>query len=304
MKAISYCTAAFAVLSTAVASPLKKRAVTDADILNYALTLEHLENKFYGEGLAMFSESDFAAAGYDSTFYTNLQEISFDEATHVSFLTSALKAAGAPAVAECSYSFGITSVATFLATASVLEGVGVTAYLGAAGSISSKTYLAAAGSILTVEARHNAYLRGITGARPYPQSFDVPLDFNEVYSLAAPFITSCPSSNPTFLPLAAFPALKVVGTGPFFTGTNLTVSAAIPKSTSPIYAAFVTVTGPVWAPISLWGNGDYMVTVPAGVHGQSYLLVTKSSSAATDDTILAGPAIVMISGTDGVPGVA
>ena len=61
-----------------------------ADILNYALTLEHLEDKFYREGLANFTEDQFAAAGFDSTFYANLQEVSSDESTHVSFLTSAL----------------------------------------------------------------------------------------------------------------------------------------------------------------------------------------------------------------------
>lgn len=62
-----------------------------AGILNYALTLEHLEDKFYRDGLSMFSAGDFAAAGFDQTFYYNLKEVSFDETTHVSFLTSALQ---------------------------------------------------------------------------------------------------------------------------------------------------------------------------------------------------------------------
>jgi len=301
MKVTVFSTAAFALLGSVVASPLKKRAMSDADILNYALTLEHLENKFYGEGIANFTEAQFAAAGYDSTFYANLKEISFDEYTHVSFLTSALKAAGATPVAECTYAFGVTSVASFIATAAVLEGVGVTAYLGAAASISNKQYLAAAGSILTVESRHSAYLRSALKESPYPQSFDVPLDFNEVYSLAAPFITGCPSSNPA-LSLTAFPGLMVTSTGTVLSGNNITVAAKIPTSTNPVYAAFITVTGPVWAPISLWGNGQYMVTVPQGVHGQSYLVLTKNNTAATDDTVIAGPAIVPISGTDGVPG--
>jgi len=73
------------------AAPTKKAAYQDADILNYALTLEHLEDKFYREGLANFTQADFAAHGYDETFYQNLQEIAFDEGTHVSFLTSALE---------------------------------------------------------------------------------------------------------------------------------------------------------------------------------------------------------------------
>ena len=69
--------------------------------MNYALTLEHLEDKFYREGLANYTEADFANAGFDATFYANLKEISYDETTHVSFLTSALKDA---AVAEvCQY---------------------------------------------------------------------------------------------------------------------------------------------------------------------------------------------------------
>ena len=62
-----------------------------ADILNYALTLEHLEDKFYREGLANFTQADFQAAGFDATFYSNIKEVSSDETTHVSFLTSALK---------------------------------------------------------------------------------------------------------------------------------------------------------------------------------------------------------------------
>jgi len=212
-----------------------------------------------------------------------------------------LLAAGAPAVQECTYSFGVTDVPSFIATAAVLEGVGVTAYLGAADFISSRAYLTAAGSILTIEARHNAYLRSVTNQRPAPQTFDVPQTFNEVFSLAAPMIVSCPSSNPTFLPLKAFPALTVTnsGNGTILTGSKITVQAKL-DWTGPVYAAFVGSTGPVLAEIES-NNGSYTVTIPANVHGQSYLLLTKHKKRVNDDTIVAGPAIVMISGTDGAP---
>lgn len=105
------------------------------------MTLEHLEDKFYRDALEKFSQSDFATAGYDSTFYNNLKEISSDEMTHVSFLTAALTAAGAMPVAECTYAFNLTDVNSFLMLSSILEGVGVSAYLGAAADVSGSMAL-------------------------------------------------------------------------------------------------------------------------------------------------------------------
>lgn len=83
--------AGLAATSFVAAVPVVKRAaIDDATILNYALTLEHLENTFYREGLAQFSEQDFADAGFDSTFYKNVVKVGADEKDHVDFLTSAL----------------------------------------------------------------------------------------------------------------------------------------------------------------------------------------------------------------------
>ena len=76
---------AAASIAPSVAGPLVKKANYDAppggdiDILNYALTLEYLERKFYQEGLAKYTENDFCQAGFDSTFYSNLKDIYYDE---------------------------------------------------------------------------------------------------------------------------------------------------------------------------------------------------------------------------------
>ena len=82
-----------ALAAGALAAPLEPRAMgpTDAQILNYALTLEHLENTFYRQALAKFTPQDFVNAGVEPTFYGNLKEIASDEKTHVSFLTTALQ---------------------------------------------------------------------------------------------------------------------------------------------------------------------------------------------------------------------
>jgi hypothetical protein len=58
-----------------------------------------------------------------------------------------------------------------------MELIGACRYLGAAASIADPGYLTAAGAILTVEARHNAYIRSKLAQSPFPNPFDTPLDF-------------------------------------------------------------------------------------------------------------------------------
>lgn len=302
MKFTQSIVALSAVAGIASAAPLVTRqatAITDADILNYALTLEHLEDTFYRQGLANFTQEQFAAAGYDAAFYANLKRTSVDETTHVEFLTTALTAAGAKPVAECTYAFGVTSVDMFVATASILEGVGVSAYTGAAADIMSKDYLTAAASILSVEARHSSYFRNALKQAPFPQPFDTPLTYDEVYTLAAGFIVSCPSTN-VALPVKAFPALSLdpKTTGPVKAGSvvtlltpNYKLMAASGQAT--IYAAFISVTGPTFV-VATPVEGGFSVTIPAGFNGQSYVVLTGCNEVVNDDTVAAGPAIIEI----------
>ena len=113
-----------ALASAAVAAPLATRqaAITDADILQFALTLEHLENVFYKGVLDKFTKADFEAANYSAAYYTNLEYIAHDEEAHVELLTTALAAAGAMPVAACTYSFPYTDIPSFITLSSVLEG--------------------------------------------------------------------------------------------------------------------------------------------------------------------------------------
>lgn len=170
----------------------------------------------------------------------------------------------------------------------------MSAYLGAAASIMNKEYLTDAGSILTVEARHSSYLRAVAGEVPFAQPFDNPLDFDEVYTLASPFIVSCPSTNPP-LPVKAFPSLTATSTGTILAGSKVSLATGPGfTATEPIYAAFITVTGPVWVPVTP-KDGGYSVTIPTGIAGQSYLVLTSSKDKVSDDTVLAGPALIEVS---------
>lgn len=279
-----------------------------------------MEDKFYREGLANYTHKDFLAAGFADPFYQNLMEVSVDETTHVSFLTTALTAAGATPVAECNYSFPATDPKSFVALASVLEGmshpltpskspiltqrsgVGVSAYLGAAADITAADYLTAAGSILTVEARHSAYIRAALAEAPFASPFDTPLDFDEVYTLAAPFIVSCPASNPA-LPVKAFPSLAVGTTGTISANTTITLKTPgyvlqPANGVSQLYGAFITVTGPIFVPATAV-DGGFSVVVPKGVAGQTYVVLTGCNEAVNDDTVAAGPAIVEVASAAG-----
>ena len=91
-----------------------------------------------------------------------------------------------------------------------------------------KSYLTAAGSILTVEARHSSYIRANIDQVPFPQPFDTPLTLNEVYSLASQFIVSCPQSNPP-LPVKAFPKLTLAANTqmPVKTGDTVVLQASV-----------------------------------------------------------------------------
>ena len=75
----------------------------DVDILNFALTLEHLENAYYQQGLSKYSEQDFLDAGLPQWARGRFQQVAAHEKTHVEFLTTAINAAGAHPVEPCEY---------------------------------------------------------------------------------------------------------------------------------------------------------------------------------------------------------
>ena len=150
---------------------------SDVAILNFALTLEYLESAFY----AAAKGNNVGSGQQDLTSFINV--VSAHEAAHVAFLKKAL---GSKAVAKPKFDFkdAVTSQEKFAATAQVLEDTGVQAYLGQAANIKNKKVLAAAGSILPIEARHAAWIRDINGKFSGQQPLPAPAAFQSAKTKA------------------------------------------------------------------------------------------------------------------------
>ena len=164
-----------------VSSALAASGTSDVDILNFALTLEYLEADFYkvkGKSVHLSGDAKALAATFGD-----------EEAEHVMALTKAIMGAGGTPVKKSKFAFPVSDEKSFLKLAYVLENTGVGAYNGAAPSISSKALLAAAGSIVQVEARHAASIALLTGGQITPNgAFDKPLSTKQVLAKAGPLI--------------------------------------------------------------------------------------------------------------------
>ncbi|OLN88680.1 Protein rds1-like protein 1 [Colletotrichum chlorophyti] len=292
--------------ASVVGAPLEKKANYDplpggdTTILQYALVLEYLERKFYEQGLSNYTEADFCqyAGEGGSKFYQNLRNIYEDEKAHVDFLITAL---GPAAIPEPSFSFPVTTAEDFLALAAVLEGVGVSAYLGAAKVIADKAYIHPAGSILTVEARHASYVRAALGQKPFPKPFDTPLDFNQVHSMAVQFVTGFAPGTPE-LPFKAFPKLVVGGPWDFpglvFEGAyEAAVTAGTVAQGQKVYAVLFSGLDVYYVEAAVNGPDYFISNIPNGPEGQVYVVLSTANgqdAKVSDENTVAGVGILEV----------
>ncbi|KAF4593602.1 hypothetical protein EYR40_008389 [Pleurotus pulmonarius] len=290
MKSV-FAVAIFAAVITSsvrAAPQLQRRAeIDDVAVLNFALTLEHLENAFYSSALEKFDQKAFTDAGLPAFARGRFVEVSEHEKAHVQLLSNAL---GDKATKPCTYNFPYTDPKSFAALSQILEGVGVSAYTGAAAFIENKDYLTVAASILSTEARHAAFVQsavnkfaGWSGA--FDASDSIPLGLNEIFSLAAPFISSCPDSNPNLL-VKAFPTLAVI-TPNLKPGSKATLKFDAPSDTGDLYMAFFTGLSKKFVKIE-----NKEVTIPSDLLGTVYGVVSKSANSTTDDDVVAGVAVL------------
>ncbi len=169
-------------------------AITDLDILNFALNLEYLEGEYYTRGVTGVGLPNNLVTGtgnlggvnggtlvpfQNPVFFEVGAKIAVDEQGHINFIRSQLgSAAVARPLIDLAGAFQVAALASgaiapgtafnpfadevsFFLGAFTLTEVGVTAYTGSAALISSPAVLSAAASILAVEAYHAGAIRTV-----------------------------------------------------------------------------------------------------------------------------------------------
>ncbi len=158
------------------------------DTLNFALTLEHIEDAFYRTAL----EANFIPEEHKTVF----RHIGLHEAAHVALLSgvlgdAAVKRPEADFTAGGKYPDVFSNFDTFVAVSSTFEDLGVAAYKGQAGNlIDNDDILTVALQIHSVEARHAAMVRRIGGKKAWDDAFDKPMTKEEVLAAAKPFLVA------------------------------------------------------------------------------------------------------------------
>ncbi|HVM16563.1 MAG TPA: ferritin-like domain-containing protein [Gaiellaceae bacterium] len=175
-----------AVASGAMAFPSTARAskASDAEILNFALTLEYLEASFYAIAVDK--------APLDNRARRLARVIRDHELAHVDALVKTIRDLGGTPIRRPEFQFLPNVVyanqQAFLQTAMALEDTGVGAYNGAGPALTVMAVKAAAASIVAVEGMHAAWVRGVAGTAPAPEAFDPLLTKEQVLAAAGPFI--------------------------------------------------------------------------------------------------------------------
>jgi len=152
---------------------------SDIDILNYALTLEHLEAAFY-TGVTYNAAPTLQALSYAHI-------VARHERAHVDALTKAISSLGGAPVSAKTYKFPKFSFPFVIA----VENLGVHAYLGAAPMIQTATLLLTAATIVTVEARHAAAWASLNDMPDFTLgAFDTGLPMKTVVTAVGPYFAS------------------------------------------------------------------------------------------------------------------
>jgi hypothetical protein len=142
----------------------------DVEGLNLLLKVEYTEAAFYAQAVEV--------GGLSGELLAFAEQVLDHERQHLDLVKGVL---GSAAEDEPTYDFGDATrdAGAFARAAGRLEDIAVAAYNGQAGNVSPEAFAAAA-RIVSVEARHAAWIRSIAGRDPAPDTTDEPMTAAQV----------------------------------------------------------------------------------------------------------------------------
>jgi len=169
----------------------------DIGVLNYAYALEQLEAAFYIKVVASPYTGMTAA---ETQAFTDIRD---HEILHREFLKAALGTSAIPSLGVNFSSIDFTSKAAVLAAAKGFEDTGVSAYNGVAYIMTNPAYLTLAGKIVSVEARHAAFIRDMISYGSFADTtvvdstnaLDLTRKPSQVLPIVAVYLTTSISAN-------------------------------------------------------------------------------------------------------------
>lgn len=205
----------------------------------------------------------------------------------------------------------MNSTEGFFELAHVIESVGIGAIIGITERIATADPLfeRTVSSVLTVEARHDAFFRQVAGAVPNPSPFDTGIGALWAYNLALPFII--PGSCPVELPLPILPRLTFSQSCSETSLNNSTSSSPVEFTWDPTQTSFVVearkplligwvnqLNIPVYTTLNITATGTGITQIPPGMSGVAFAVVTVQEFDNIKDlelAALAGPVVVPLS---------
>jgi hypothetical protein len=268
LKKLAAASAAVGAMSIAGVTRAEAQTATEIEVLQFALNLEYLEAEFYTYALTGASITNYGIAinglangsnpttggsvtggsvvdfSNDLVFTKEIAaQIATDERAHVKLLRTALgsEAIAQPNIHLGALGFGFGNQNDFLRLARIFEDIGVTAYAGAAGLLSTPSIITAAARILAVESEHVGTIRTqvarlnvTTSALDGADLLPPPSGPQTTYLSVNPSNGLVATRTPGQVLYLAFGGLSGVMEGGFFpTGVN----GAITTSTGPATSA-------------------------------------------------------------------
>jgi len=169
----------------------------DVGVLNYAYALEQLEAAFYVKVVA----SPYGQmSAMEKSYLTDIRD---HEIAHREFFKAALSTKAIQSLEVNFSAIDFSDRTSVLGTAKAFEDLGVSAYNGAGQLLTNPDYLTLAGKIVSVEARHAAWIRDMVTAGSFADmtavdsnGLDKARTPEEVLSIASAFLkTKINASN-------------------------------------------------------------------------------------------------------------